>query len=178
VAQQAKACADAINATGLKTVVVLDSYDAEIMKQRYAQWGAEIQAEIVTATAYVAKLLEDGKLAPKAAVGTVGACHDDDRLARTFYEFAPIRTMAKSAGFASAEMFNKERLAKSCGTSVALAYMPEITKKVAGGRWQDMLRTEAASMLVASPQAYECLGSNIPEGKALVDLFSALDEVC
>lgn len=173
VAQQAKACADAINATGLKTVVVLDSYDAEIMKQRYAQWGAEIQAEIVTATAYVAKLIEEGKIAAKAAAVT-GACHDDDRLARTFYEFAPVRTIAKAAGYTLTEMFNKERLAKSCGSAVTLAYMPQIIEKVAGGRWDDLLRTEATAMLTANPQAYLCLSQSVPEGKQLVDLYSAL----
>ena len=176
VAQQAKTCANAINATGLKTVVVLDSYDAEIMKQRYAQWDAEIQAEIVTATAFVAKLIEDGKLAPKAAAGTVGACHDDDRLARTFYEFSPIRALAKAAGFETVEMFNKERLAKSCGSAVTLAYMPNIIEKVAAGRWEDLGRTQAKAMLVANPQAYLCLSQSIPEGKELVDLYTALAE--
>ena len=73
-------------------------------------------------------------------------------------------------------MFNKERLAKSCGTAVALSYMPAITKKVAGGRWQDALRTEAKAMLTASPQAYLCLSRCVPEGMTLVDLFTALDE--
>ena len=173
VAQQAKACAAAINATGLKTVVVLDSYDAEIMKQRYAQWGAEIEAEIVTATAFVAKLIEEGKLAAKTG-DTLASCHDDDRLARTFYEFAPIRAMAKAAGYQNTEMFNKERLAKSCGTAVALAYMPRITTMVAGGRWDDLKRTEAKVMLTANPQAYLCLSQAVPEGYQLVDLYGAL----
>ena len=174
VAQQAKACAQAINATGLKPVVVLDSYDAEIMKQQYAQWGCEIDAEVVTATAFVAKLIEEGKLAPKAANGTLAACHDDDRLARTFYEFEPIRAAAKAAGFELTEMFNKERLAKSCGTAVALGYMPRITTMVAGGRWDDLARTEAKTMIVANPQAYLCLSQATPEGFALVDLYGAL----
>ncbi|MBQ3530142.1 MAG: (Fe-S)-binding protein [Oscillospiraceae bacterium] len=176
VTQQASACADAINAAKLPTVVVLDSYDAEIMKQRYAEWGCEIKAEVVTATAYVAKLLEEGKLAPKSKKRGSGVCHDDDRLARSFYEFAPVRAMAKAAGFDLAEMFNRERLAKSCGSAVALGYMPEITIKVAGGRWQDMIRTDAKAMLVANPQAYLCLSQCVPAEKELVDLFTALDE--
>ena len=175
VTQQAKVCADAINAAGLPTVVVLDSYDAEIMKQHYAEWGCEIKAEVVTATAYVAKLLEEGKLAPKAENKGIGACHDDDRLARSFYEFEPIRAIAKAAGFELTEMFNKERLAKSCGSAVALGYMPEITVKVAGGRWKDLLRNGAKNMLVANPQAYLCLSSSVPEGNELVDLYTALD---
>ena len=174
VAQQAKVCADAIHATGLKTVVVLDSYDAQIMKQEYAKFGCEINAQVVTATEYVAKLIADGKLHVKAETGVLAACHDDDRLARTFYEFAPIRAMAKAAGFALTEMFNKERLAKSCGSAVALAYMPAITVKVAAGRWNDLTRTEAKTMLTASPQAYLCLSQAIPTHYALVDLYSAL----
>lgn len=174
VTAQARACADAINATGLKTVVVLDSYDAEIMKQRYAQWGCEIQAEVVTATAYVASLIESGKLSAKPANGVLGACHDDDRLARTFYEFAPIREMAKAAGYELCEMFNKERLAKSCGSAVALAYMPDITRRVALGRLDDLRRTESRVMLTANPQAYLCMAEVLPEDMQLVDLFAAL----
>lgn len=174
VAQQAKACAKAINDTGLKTVVVLDSYDAQIMKQQYPQWGCELQAEVVTATDFVAGLLETGKLSAKAENGVMAACHDDDRLARTFYEFAPIRAMGKAAGYTVTEMFNKERLAKSCGTAVALGYMPAITVKVAAGRWDDLIRTEAKTMLTANPQAYLCLSQAVPEGYTLVDLFTAL----
>ena len=73
-------------------------------------------------------------------------------------------------------MFNKERLAKSCGSAVALRYMPEITTKVAGGRWADLIRTEAKAMLTANPQAYLCLSQCVPEGMNLVDLFTALNE--
>ena len=173
VSVQAKACADALNSTGLKTVVVLDSYDAEIMKQRYAQWGCEIAAQVVTATEYVAQLIEAGKLSAKTGKG-LAACHDDDRLARTFYEFAPIRQMATAAGYELTEMFNKERLAKSCGTAACLAYMESITRKVAAGRWDDLKRTESKIMLTASPQAYLCLSTAIPEGMELVDLYAAL----
>ncbi len=173
VSQQAKACAKAINDTGIKTVVVLDSYDAEIMKQQYAKFGCEISAEVVTATAFVAKLLAEGKLAAKEGT-QLAACHDDDRLARTFYEFEPIRAMGKAAGYAVTEMFNKERLAKSCGSAVALGYMPAITTKVAAGRWDDLKRTEAKVMLTANPQSYLCLSQAVPEGYTLVDLYSAL----
>lgn len=174
VVQQAKTCAQAINATGVKTVVVLDSYDAQIMKQHYEQWGCGIQAEIVTATAYVAKLIESGRLPCAPSRNVLGACHDDDRLARTFYEFAPIRVIARAAGYELTEMFNTERLAKSCGSAVALGYMEQITRKIAAGRWDDLRRTESHTMLTANPQAYLCLNTSVPEGFELVDLYSAL----
>lgn len=173
VAERAKACATAINAAGLP-VVVLDSYDAEIMKQKYPEFGCEIKQEVYTATAFVAKLIEDGKLAAKPANGVKGACHDDDRLARTFHEFAPIRAIAKAAGYEVGEMFNREKLAKSCGTAVAYGYMPEMVTKVAGGRWADLVRTENVAMLVANPQAYMCLALCVPEGYQLIDLYGAL----
>jgi len=174
VAQQAAACAKAINDTKLPTVVVLDSYDAEIMKQHYAQWGCEIKADVVTATSFVAELIREGKLAVKTAQNGLAACHDDDRLARTFYEFAPIRAMAKAAGFELTEMFNTERLAKSCGSAVALEYMNSITKQVAGGRWDDLKRTQAKIMLTANPQSWLCLSQAVPEGYELVDLYAIL----
>lgn len=178
VRQQAKACADAINAAGLPTVVVLDSYDAEIMKQRYAEWGCEIRANVVTATSYVAELVASGKLNPKAEGKGLAACHDDDRLARSFYEFAPIRALAAAAGYEVTEMFNRERLAKSCGTSVAKAYMGDLVKRVAGGRWDDLTRTQAKILVTANPQVVECMAETAPEGYALVDVYTALDAVC
>ena len=173
VAEQAASCAAAINAAALP-VVVLDSYDAEIMKQKYPEFGCEIRQDIITATVFVSKLLEDGKLPLREATGIRGACHDDDRLARTFHEFSPIRAIAKAAGYEVGEMFNREKLAKSCGTAVAYGYMPEMIAKVAGGRWADLQRTENTAMLVANPQVFLCLGLRVPEGCRLVDLFAAL----
>lgn len=178
VRQQTKECADAINGTGVKKVVILDSYDAEIMKQKYPEWGCEIQAEMVTAVSFVAELVAAGKLKITVPVQGKAVYHDDDRSARTFHEFAPARELAKALGYDLGEMFNRLELAKSCGTSLAKAYMPEIIEKTAQGRWDDMLRTDAEIMLVANPQAYDCLAQTIPEGKKLADLFGVLDGAC
>lgn len=173
VRQQAAACAKALNETKLP-VVVLDSYDAEIMTQKYPEWGCEVTAGVTTATAYVAGLLESGKLEAKAGLGVKGACHDDDRLARTFHEFAPVRALAKAAGYELGEMFNHEKLAKSCGTAVAYGYMPELVTRIAGGRWEDLVRTDCKAMLVANPETWLCFNLCVPEGYELVDLYGAL----
>lgn len=173
VRQQASLCARALNETGLP-VVVLDSYDAEIMTQKYPEWGCEIAAGVTTATAFVAGLLEEKKLEGKAPLEILGACHDDDRLARTFHEFSPVRAMAKAAGFRLTEMFNHEKLAKSCGTAVAYGYMPDLVKRIAAGRWEDLMRTDANTMLVANPETWLCFSLCVPEGYQLVDLFGAL----
>ena len=170
---QAKTCAEAINKVGLP-VVVLNSYDAEIMKQRYPMWGCEIKTEIITATSYVYDLILKKKIKSKNVKGIKGACQDDDRSARSFYEFEPIRAMAEAAGYELAEMFSNKKMAKSCGTAVSKAYMPEIIAKVAAGRWEDFERSGCSALLVANPEAYLCLKESIPEGKCLVDLFGDL----
>ena len=173
VRQMAAVCAKALNEAKLP-VVVLDSYDAEIMTQKYPEWGFEIAAGVTTATAFTAKLLAEGKLEAKAPLGVTGACHDDDRLARTFHEFEPVRRMAKAAGYDLTEMFNHGKLAKSCGTAVAWGYMPELVTRIAGGRWTDLTRIGCDTMLVANPETWQCLSLCVPEGCRLVDLFGAL----
>lgn len=56
--------------------------------------------------------------------------------------------------------------------------MPEIVKKTASGRWDDLLRTNAEVMITANPESYECLALDVPEGKKLVDLFDVLVSIC
>ena len=178
VRQQAEICAGAINGTEAKEIVVLDSYDAEIMVQKYPEWGIGLKGTVVTATAYIRRLLKDGRLKIARKAEGRAVYHDDDRLACTFQEFTEARDIARELGYELVEMFHHERLAKSCGTSLAKAYMPELVKRIAAGRWEDMLRTKAEIMLTASPQTYECLAETVPEGRKLVDLFEALDGGC
>ena len=173
VRQQAIACAEALNGTKLP-VVVLDSYDAEIMTQKYPEWGCEITAGVTTATAYAAQLLRQGRIATHQSNGEKAACHDDDRLARTFHEFEPIRALAQAAGFEIGEMFNHERLARSCGTAPALAYMPALTEKIAAERWKDLERAGCTAMITANPQAWLCLCRCVPAHCRPVDLYGAL----
>lgn len=178
VRQQAKVCSNVVNESGAKTVVALDSYDEEIMKQKYPEWGCEIKADVISAVSFVEKLVEDGKLIVRGNAEGTAAYHDDDRSARTFHEFAPARNLIKKAGYDLVEMFNREKLAKSCGSTVANAYMPEMVKRTAAGRWDDFLRTEAEVLITANPESYECLALKVPEGKRLIGLFEALDSVC
>lgn len=178
VRQQAAACAKAIRDSGAKTVVVLDSYDAAVFKQYYPEWGCTIDAEVVTATSYVASLIRDGKLVPGKAEAVV-CYHDDSRLARTLHELEPAREILRATGAELKEMFQHGKLAKCCGTALANAYMPEITRLTSQGRWEDFLRvTEADTLVTSCPQSLEVLKLCIPDGKKLTDLYTMLDAVC
>ena len=63
-----------------KKLVVLDSYDAALMRHEYKDWGIELP-EIVTATAFVDELIKARKLTPKKEALVV-SYHDGSRLAR------------------------------------------------------------------------------------------------
>ena len=51
--------------TGAKTLVVLNPADAAMFKEQYGAWGLLSGIEIVTATAFIAALIADGKLKVK-----------------------------------------------------------------------------------------------------------------
>lgn len=176
--QQAKRCADRINQSGASKVVILDSYDAQIMSQKYPEWGCEIRLDMVSASVYAVGLLHEQRLQIKKKMKGTAAYHDDDRAARTFHEFDSGRELIEKLGYDRVEMFNHRELSKSCGNSLAKLYMPEIVRETAAGRWDDLLRTQAEIMITANPQAYDCLREAVPEGKALTDLFTVLDQCC
>lgn len=178
VQEAARVCSDAINRTGVKTVVVLDSYDAVFMTQQYGEWGMGLQAEVVTATSYLASLLREGKLKPGKISMACAAYHDDSRLARSIHEFEPARELIGAMGIELEEMFQNRELAKCCGTSLAKAYMPEIVAMTARGRWEDVMRTKAKTLIVANPEVWEVMRGAIPEGMELCDLFGLLDRAC
>ena len=178
VQETARACSHMINGTGVKTVVVLDSYDAVFMTQQYGEWGMEIQAEVVTAVSYLAFLVRAGKLRPMSLGKRRVTYHDDSRTARGLHEFEPARELIAAMGFELEEMFQNREMAKCCGTSLAKAYTPELVAMTAKGRWEDVKRTKAESLVVANPEVWEVMGGAVPEGLKLEDLFVLLDRAC
>lgn len=173
--QAAANCARSINQTGAKTLVVLDSYDAAAFKHEYKEWGIELTAEVVTATAYIADLVAQGKLAITKQEGKV-TFHDGSRLARDLDEHEPSRAVIEAMGFELSEMFLNRRLSKCCGTSLFAEYSPTLATMVAQGRWADAQRTDAKMLLSSCPQSYLALSRAVPEGYVLKDLFMLLDE--
>ena len=173
VRQQAAAAGKAIAASGAEKVVVLDSYDAALMRHEYRDWGIELP-EIVTATAFTAELIRDGKLTPHKAPMTV-SYHDGSRLARDLDEHQPARDILAAMGCEVHEMWQNRRLAKCCGSAVAGRFMPEIRQKVAANCWNDLLRTDARILVAACPQSTEALQATVPEGCEYRDLFVLLN---
>ncbi len=172
--QMAMACACAVNETGAKTLVVLDTYDAAAFRHEYADWGIALAPEVVTATAFVDGLVKGGKLAVKKESKAV-TYHDGSRLARDLDEHQPARDLLAAMGMTVHEMFLNRRLAKCCGTALFSEYAPALARQVARGRWEDAQRTEAETLVTACPQSFLALSLAIPEGHSLEDVFVLLD---
>ena len=172
VRAQAQRAGEAIRKTGARQVVVLDSYDAALMRHEYRDWGVELP-EIVTATAFADGLIREGRLTPRQDGGLI-TYHDGSRLARDLDEHEPARSILRSMGYEIREMWQNRRLAKCCGNSVARQFMPDICRQVAENRWRDALRTDARHLTAACPQSTEGLASTVPEGCQYTDLFVLL----
>ena len=174
VRAQARKAGEAIQKSGAKRVIVLDSYDAALMLHEYKDWGIELP-EIVTATAFVDGLIREGKIAPRKDGGVI-TYHDGSRLARDLDEHEPARNILRAMGYDIHEMWQNRRLAKCCGSAVARQFMPDIARRVAENRWNDVKRTDAKHLTAACPQSTEGLKAAVPEGYQYSDLFVLLAE--
>ena len=174
VKQLAKKCADAINGSGAKQAVVLNPSAARMFKQEYPAWGLELSAEVVTATAFAAGLLKEGKLKMKQAEGIV-TYHDPCRLARDLEETEPARELIRAMGYELKEMIQSKKTTKCCGGIVLEAHSPKLAQLTASGRLSDADRIDVPVMLTACPGCRSVLQKG--DGKAEVkDLFVLLNE--
>lgn len=171
---QAKNAGEAIRSTGAKRLVVLDSYDAALFRHEYKSWGIDLP-EVITATVFVNDLVKSGKMNIRKEPVSV-SYHDGSRLARDLDEHQPARDLLAAMGCDLHEMFQNRRLAKCCGSSVFGQFLPEIRKKTAQNRWDDMKRTNAKMLVAACPQSTEGLAVTVPEGYIYKDLFVLLNE--
>lgn len=170
----AKKCAEAINGTGAKKVVVLNPSAARMFLQEYPAWGLELSAEVVTATAFAAELVQEGKLKVIQAEGTV-TYHDPCRLARDLEETEPARALIHAMGYELKEMIQSKKTTKCCGGIVLEAHSPDLAQLTASGRLSDADRIAVPVMLTACPGCKAVLQKG--KGKAEVkDLFVLLDE--
>ena len=102
--------------------------------------------------------------------------HDPSRLARDLAEHEPARDILAAMGCQVHEMFQNRKLARCCGSALMGRYWPNVRAQVARGRWSDVPRTGATTLVSACPQSAEALGQTVPEGFQFKDLFVLLSE--
>lgn len=176
VQEQAKRAAAAIMATGAKTLVALDPHDACIFMDQYSQWNLLPGVEMQTASYFMAKLIAEGKLAPKKLELTA-SYQDPCRLSRGVGEMEPAREIMNSLGVELKEMFLNRNLGRCCGGPVLNSYAPEIVKDMVNVREQDAIRMDSNCIITACPACQYLMnmyGSNV----TFRDLYVLLDQQC
>ena len=168
----AEKCAEQLNASGARKLVVLDPSDAVMFKQQYPAWGIRLNMEVVTATSFVEELIKNEKLKISPQTGRV-TYHDPCRLARDLDETEAARNIISAMGYELKEMLQSRKLTRCCGGQVLAAHSPEITGKMAEARTQEAVRTGASILVTACPGCTANLGGT--EKIQVKDLFVLLD---
>jgi Fe-S oxidoreductase len=173
----AEKCAQRINDSGAKEIVVLDANSARMFKQQYEEWGIRLSGAVFTATAYFAKLIAEGKLSPRK-VSLAATFQDDSTLTRELDETEPVRDIMRALGIGLKEMFLNRKRVKSGGTALLNEYAPRLTQLTGEGRWADVLRAKVPVLLTATPDSYYVMKKTAPDGVEVRDVFVVLEQNC
>jgi len=145
-------CAKALD---FKTVVCYDPSDAKVFLREYKEWGIELSAEVITFTAYLAKLIKNGEIKVKKS-GKAYTIQDSALLSRDLDETAPIRDIIGACG-ENREMliFGKDTML--AGNLIMNEYMPQVMKEVAEARWANAKNMNAETVVTECPAEYEMM---------------------
>ena len=164
--EQMTACAKVIGA--YKTVVAFDPQDAKVFKREYKEWGVELACDVKTFTAYVAELLDAGKLTAKNT-GKAVVFQDPFQLARDLKETEEPRKVV--AAYATLnEMLCHGKDTMWAGNILMAQWMPDVMKKVADGRIFNAKGVKADTIVTASVSEYAALKSVDQNEVAIISL--------
>ena len=164
--EQMTACAKVIGA--YKTVVAFDPQDAKVFKREYKEWGVELACDVKTFTAYVAELLDAGKLTAKNT-GKAVVFQDPFQLARDLKETEePRKVVAAYANLNEMLCHGKDTM--WAGNILMAQWMPEVIKKVADGRIFNAKGVKADTIVTASVSEYAALKSVDQNEVAIISL--------
>jgi Fe-S oxidoreductase len=175
VAREFKNAADA---TGAKTIVVLDPMDARLLAADYPRWNCTLEAEIRTATSYVAELLDSGKIKVKNPRQDLKVTyHDPCKLARDMDETEPARKIIAAIGADFHEIFLNKKDTKCCGNECLASHTPRYAVMTARARLEQAEATGAETLLVSCPGCFDVFSAGRQEENLRIkDLFVLLDE--
>lgn len=175
VKRRAQAFARGVNATGAKTVVVSDPTVMRFIRERFGEWDIALTPRAVTATAYIAELIEEGKIEkPRRAHEGLFTYHDPCRLSRGLDELEPARRIIEFSGANFREMFLHGKKTRCCGGPILWELNPAIAGDITRLRWKDVERTGAEILVTACPCCFEKFQSVRPNGKNIRDIFELL----
>lgn len=135
-----------------KTVVFYDPADAKLYKQTAKEYGVETKASLVTYTAYLAALVDEGKLAAKKGEKTV-VFQDPFQLARDLEETEEARRVVSAFAELHEMHLNRGETVWAGGPLMA-EYMPATIRLIAKRRILGAKSLGETVIVTASPAEY------------------------
>jgi len=170
--QAMAATAEAINAIGAKTIVCYDPADAKVFLREYKEYGIDLKANVVTFPAFLAKLIADGKLAPKKG-STEFTFQDPASLARDLEDSESARKVLSACGELREMLLCKEHT-MIAGKLIMNEYMPAVIETVAKNRWINAKNIGATTVVTASPSEYYMLNATNDGSVELITIEEAV----
>ena len=177
VQAMAAAAAEKIEATGAKTLVVLNPADAFMFRDEYAKYGLLRDVEVVTATAFAAKLIADGALKP-VPQSIKGSLQEPVKLTRGLDETAPFKAIAAAVGVKLNEMFLNGKMSRCIGTVPFDMYDPATVREMVHVRCEDAQRMGSRLIITASPDDYYIMSKHAYGPVKIADIFEILNQSC
>ena len=163
-------CAKLLN--NYKTVICYNPSDAKVMKREYKEWGIELKPEIITFTAKLASLIDEGAIKPKKTE-KLFTPQDSPLLARDLEESNPIRTILSACGEIREMLLCKEHT-QLAGNLIMNEYMANVIERVAEDRWVNAKNVGARALVTADVSEYTMLLKTKPEGMELFKVEEVL----
>lgn len=180
-AAEARAVAErlsqSIRATGCRTLVTAcpASYDA--FRKDYD--GLLDGIEVLHATEYAARLIEEGRLRPVRALEAIVTAHDSDYLGRTNNVYdPPRRVLGAIPGVEVREMSWTREKAHSCGESAGVfgTLYPEIVPRLAARLLAEARATGAGMLVTTCPVTKRALAAADSQGIEVRDAMELLQQ--
>lgn len=165
-------CAKVLN--NYKKVVCYDPADAKVMMREYKEWGINLDAEVVTFTAFLSELIKTNKLVIKNS-GLEYTPQDSPVLARDLEETEPIREILSACGSIN-EMLLKKEHTMLAGNLIMNEYMPKVMETVAQNRWINARNANAKVLVTASTAEYVMLSKTKPEDMELMKIEEVIEK--
>lgn len=150
---QMKKCAEMLN--GYKKVVVYDPADLKLIVREYKESGVNVNTEIISFNEFLLNLI-NSKVLELKKTDNVYTPQDNFNYARELNETEIIREILKKAGNVK-EMLLSGKDAVFSGSLIMNEYMPEVMRKVAENRWNNMRGMNLETIVTESPDEYVLL---------------------
>ena len=137
-------------------VVIYDPNDAKVIKRTYKEYGIEVTAKTVTYTSFLASLVADGKLSGKS--GKTVVYQDPYALSRDLEETEEPRAVISAFATLHEMLLNRAETVWA-GNILMAEYMPDVIKKVAARRLENVKSIGESIIVTASVSEYTALKS-------------------